>query len=91
MKGVINFGMGLTLREGNREYFYAKLDRYFPGMKQEYISAYANAYELPSPRHQELMELFHASCEKYGIWHDNDRIFSYVSTLEEKEVQMSLF
>ena len=91
VKGVINFGMGLTLREGNREYFYAKLDRYFPGLKQEYISAYANAYELPSPRHQELMELFHASCEKYGIWHDNDRIFSYLSTLEEKEVQMSLF
>lgn len=91
VKGVINFGMGLTLREGNREYFYTKLDRYFPGLKQGYISAYANAYELPSPRHQELMELFHASCEKYRIWHDNDRIFSYLSTLEEKEVQMSLF
>ena len=91
VKGVINFGMGLTLREGNREYFYTKLDRYFPGLKQEYISTYANAYELPSPRHQELMELFHASCEKYRIWHDNDRIFSYLSTLEEKEVQMSLF
>ena len=91
VKGVINFGMGLTLREGNREYFYTKLDRYFPGLKQEYISTYANAYELPSPRHQELMELFHTSCEKYRIWHDNDRIFSYLSTLEEKEVQMSLF
>ena len=91
VKGIINFGMGLTLREGNREYFYTKLDRYFPGLKQGYISAYANAYELPSPRHQELMELFHTSCEKYRIWHDNDRIFSYLSTLEEKEVQMSLF
>ena len=34
VKGVINFGMGLTLREGNREYFYTKLDRYFPGLKQ---------------------------------------------------------
>lgn len=27
---IICFGMGLTLREGNREYFYAALDRLFP-------------------------------------------------------------
>lgn len=27
---IICFGMGLTLREGNREYFYAALDRDFP-------------------------------------------------------------
>ena len=33
--GVLCFGMGLTLREGNREYFYAGLDRYFPGLKRE--------------------------------------------------------
>ena len=31
--GIINFGMGVTLREGDREYFYRALDRYFPGMK----------------------------------------------------------
>ena len=49
VKGIINFGMGVTLREGNREYFYAQLDRYFPGLKQRYIRAYGNAYELPSP------------------------------------------
>lgn len=91
VKGIIHFGMGVTLREGNREYFYAKLDQHFPGLKQRYITAYANAYELPSPRYHELMDLFHATCEKYGIWHNNDRIFSYLSTLEEKEIQMSFF
>ena len=31
--GIINFGMGVTLREGDREYFYRALERYFPGMK----------------------------------------------------------
>ena len=28
--GIICFGMGMTLREGNREYFYSKLDEHFP-------------------------------------------------------------
>ena len=30
VKGVIDFGMGLTLREGDREYYYAALDKHFP-------------------------------------------------------------
>lgn len=91
VKGIIQFGMGLTLREGDREYFYAQLDRKFPGLKERYIRTYGNAYEIPSPNHRELMELFHETCEKYGIWHDNDRIFSYMGQFEEKETQLSLF
>lgn len=91
--GIIHFGMGLTLREGNREYFYAHLDRKFPGLKERYIRTYANAYELPSPNSRQLLAQFHDACEQYGIWHDNDRIFSYLSRFEEKESarQMSLF
>lgn len=91
VKGIINFGMGLTLRDGNREYFYAKLDRYFPGLKERYIRDYGNAYELPSPRQKELMALFHDTCEQYGIWHENGKIFQYMSQLEEKDSQISLF
>lgn len=45
VKGIINFGMGLTLREGDREYYYAALDRHFPGMKEQYIKRYGNAYD----------------------------------------------
>ena len=89
--GIINFGMGLTLRDGDREYYYAALDRHFPGLKQRYIQTYGNAYELPSPNSQALWQLFHEKCEQYGIWHDNDRIFSYMMTFEEKEKQMSFF
>ena len=91
VKGIINFGMGLTLRDGDREYYYAALDRHFPGLKQRYIQTYGNAYELPSPRSRELWQLFCETCEKYGIWHDNERIFSYMMTFEEKEKQLSLF
>lgn len=93
VKGIINFGMGLTLRDGDREYYYAALDRHFPGLKERYIRTYGNAYELPSPNQAALLELFHDACERHGIWHDNDRIFRYLHTFEEKETaqQLSLF
>lgn len=92
VKGIIQYGMGLTLRDGNREYFYEALDRYFPGLKERYIRIYGNAYELLSPKHEALMALFHNFCEYYGIWHDNQRIFSYLHELETSEgTQLSFF
>lgn len=91
VKGILHFGMGVTLRDGDREYFYARLDQHFPGLKERYIRAYGNAYEVPSPRQPELLRLFHEECEKYGIWHDNDRIFRYLNTLDEKTDQMRFF
>jgi len=91
VKGIINFGMGLTLREGNREYFYAQLEKNFPGLKQRYIRTYGNAYEIPSPRSRELMKLFHELCEEKGIRHDNNQIFRYMRTFEEKSDQMTFF
>ena len=91
VKGIIHFGMGLTLREGNREYFYAQLDRHFPGMKERYIRTYGNAYELSSPNARQLEQVFREECDKYGIWRDNHRIFHYLSEFEEKTGQMSLF
>ena len=89
--GIINFGMGLTLREGNREYFYNALDRHFPGLKEKYIRLYGMAYEISSPRNQELMHLFHKRCEKAGIVHDNEKIFGYLNEFEKKDAQLSLF
>ncbi len=58
VKAVICFGMGVTLREGDREYFYAALDRHFHGLRERYIKRYGNAYELPSPDSAALMGLF---------------------------------
>lgn len=91
VRGIINFGMGLTLREGNREYFYKHLDRHFPGLKEQYIRRYGNAYELPSPRQSELMHLFHQRCRRAGIWHDNGQIFAYLKELHTEEEQLRLF
>jgi hypothetical protein len=91
VKGIIWYGAGVTLRDGDREYFYANLDRKFPGLKETYIRRYGNSYECPSPNAAYLNRLFHDTCEEYGIWHDNDRIFTYLHTLEDSEPQMSFF
>lgn len=93
VKGVLCFNMGLTLREGNREYFYAQLDRLFPGLKERYIRTYGNQYALNSPRNEELMRLFHETCEKAGMLHDVREIFTYLHTFEEAQpaLQLSLF
>jgi len=89
--GVICFGMGLTLREGNREYFYQALDRHFPGMRERYHRRYGFSYELTSERHDELMKLFHSTCEKNGMLHDLDACFRYLSEFPQPYQQISLF
>ncbi|MBR6223352.1 MAG: radical SAM protein [Lachnospiraceae bacterium] len=91
VKGIIDFGMGLTLREGDREYFYAALDKHFPGMKDKYIKTYGNAYELPSPNAKELKELLRTICEDNGIPWKPDDCFRYMGEIPDKYPQMSLF
>lgn len=91
VKGIIFFGIGVTLREGDREYFYSALDHDFPGMKERYIKTYGNAYELPSPNTRELTELVVERCEEVGILCRPDDCFAYLHEFPEKYVQQSLF
>ncbi len=82
--GIICFGMRLTLREGNREYFYKRLEDLYPGMKERYVKRYRNQYIVSSPRNARLMRLFQEKCEKAGIVHNNELIFRFLQTFEEK-------
>lgn len=93
VKGILCFGMGVTLREGDREYFYAKLDEHFPGLKERYIRTYGNSYSCASPNSKKLMELFHRECEKRGVLHNPDEVFAYLNAFEDKTSgeQLSLF
>ena len=91
VKGVICFGMGLTLREGDREYYYAALDRHFPGLKRKYIQRYGNAYNLPSPNERALMKIFREICGAHGIMSTPDECFRYLNELPAKDVQISMF
>ena len=91
VKGIIDFGMGLTLREGDREYYYAALDKHFPGMKQRYTQRYGNSYELPSPNAKALQGILHRICKENGMLSNPNDCFRYMNELPDKYQQMSLF
>lgn len=91
VKGIICFGMGVTLRDGNREYFYKALDKHFPGMKNKYIRTYGNAYDIPSPNNKKLLEIFKEVCEKNGMMYQIKECFQYLHEFPQKYEQMSLF
>lgn len=91
VKGIICFGMGLTLREGDREYYYQALDRHFPGLKARYIRTYGYSYNLLSPNHSMLMEVFNEVCSKHGIVNSPDECFNYLNEYPERYVQQSIF
>ena len=89
--GIINFGFGLTLREGDREYYYRQLDEHFPGVKERYMRRYGLDYACMSPEHPRLMAIFHDLCRKNGILHDPDEVFAYLREFEPGRRQASLF
>ncbi|MCI6017509.1 MAG: radical SAM protein [Clostridiales bacterium] len=91
VKGIICFDMGLTLRDGDREYYYAALDKHFPGMKKRYMERYGNSYELPSPKAKELMTIFMNICKAHGILCTPEECFGYLNEFPEKYKQMSIF
>ena len=91
--GIICFGIGVTLRDGNREYFYAQLDKKFPNLKEQYIKEYGNSYIINSKNNTNLMKIFHEFCEKNKIEHKPDKIFNYLNEYEDKTEfeQLSFF
>ena len=91
VKGIICYDMGLTLREGNCEYYYAALDRHFSGLKEKYIHSYGNSYLVSSPDSEKLMRLFHETCEKNGILHRPEDCFGFMQEMPRKIEQFTLF
>ena len=92
VKAILCFGMGLTLREGSRDYFYKALDRYFPGLKDNYIKKYGYRYEIPSPHNRSLWQHFKELCERNNIMLGNNEIFKWLEEFPEPEpVQPGLF
>ena len=90
VKGIICFGMGVTLRDGDREYFYKALDKHFPGIKNKYIGTYGNAYDIQSPNNEKLLEIFKEVCVKNGMIYQIKECFQYLHEFPQKYEQMSL-
>lgn len=82
--GILQFGIGLTLRDGDRQYYYQKLDAHFPGLRERYERTYGNAYELPVPASRRLLGILRDECRKNGMEYDAGRIFEYMNLFEEK-------
>lgn len=91
VRGIICFGIGLTLRDGDREYFYSRLDKHFPNMKGRYIYTYGNSYQLTSSNNNVLMNRISEVCRNHGIMFGVENVFSYLHKFESKAEQLSLF
>ena len=88
--GIICYGMGLTLRAGNREYFYDKLDEHFPGIKEKYIKEYGNSYSITSPNNARLMRIFKKRTSENNILNDPSKVFEYLHDFPQKSYQTKL-
>ena len=91
VRGVLCFGFGVTMREGNREYFYKKLDEHFPGVKQKYIRAFGSSYECHSPNSARLTAILWDICGGRGILYNTDDVFGYMREFERNDTQLSMF
>ena len=98
VKAIICFGIGVTLREGNREYFYAALDRAatgdprFIGMKERYQRTFGYSYMINSPHNHELMRYLSQLCSKNNIQLGTDSIFRWMEEFpQEDPLQPDLF
>jgi DNA repair photolyase len=89
--GIICFGIGLTLRDGNREYFYEKLDIHFPDLKNKYQNKYSDKYIVSSPKGKELMKIFYDECNKNNIICNNNELFTYLKEFPNNCEQLNLF
>lgn len=93
VKGVICFGIGMTLRNGNREYFYQKLDEHFPGLRSKYQETYGHAYELASPNARQLFQRLQTTCKAHNILCGPEEVFAYMQEFPQDKhyQQLSLF
>jgi len=90
--GIMWWGAGMTLREGNREYFYSKLDKHFPGLKSAYQKKYGLDYIITSDNNEKLTKLFNETCDKHRIACGNDALFEYMRAFQpQKTAQIELF
>lgn len=90
VKGIIVFGIGLTLRNGNREYYYKNLDKHFKGLKEKYIREYGNSYEVLSKNHEKLMKIIKDTCQQNNIIFGVKEVFYYMKAFEEENNEVQI-
>ena len=89
--GILSFGFGVTMRTGNREYFYHCLDNHFPGVKQKYVQQFGSEYVCASPNSVRLSAVMKKTCNEHGIICKSKDIFAYLQKFETAQKQISFF
>ena len=98
VQAIICFGIGLTLREGNREYFYSALDRKFSmssttdSLKERYQKTFGYSYVCSSPHEAELMKYLAQLCRQHNIQLGTDSVFKWIEEFPDTDpLQPELF
>lgn len=71
-------GFGVRARNSTKEYFYKKLDQNFPGLKEEYIQRFGEAFILESPYAIQLNDLVESKTSKTNILTDYNEIEKFI-------------
>lgn len=83
-------GFGVTLRDNQRDWYFNKLDKEFPGIKEKYMKYYGNKYGCTVLNYKALMREFRRECDSLGIkYRMNDIINEYKKKYRNE--QMTLF
>lgn len=61
---------GLIMRDGQREFFYEKLEEEFPGLQEKYKKAFGLRYQCSSPKAKKLWFFFKKECDRLGLLYE---------------------
>lgn len=88
-KFVFSYGLGVTLRQNQREYYFGKLREIFPNqnLDKKYIDTFGESYINSARNYEHLFKVFKQECEKYSLLYDmKDIIADYKSRYEKTQI-----
>lgn len=84
-------GLGVTMRDNQRDYLYYQLNRHFPGKMELYEQRYHNTYSCDVPDAKRLYTVLKKECQKYGILYKmNDIINAYKSVVPNEQIAWNI-
>lgn len=90
-KFIFTYGMGLTLRQNQRDHYYIELNKIFKdeNLVKMYMDNFGELYECASLKAKKLWIVFKYQCEKYGIlYRMEDIIEAYKKEYELEQIKL---